>query len=302
METVRLQENVQEDFPTTMGVNAFRGFLNEFMGKSRLEQEKPRKTKRKKEKKRKVDEPVRFAGHNFVLTIINIPTVCEICSSFFMWPIEKGLVCQNCKVTCHKKCHTKVLACSKEVVVARHVPHPIFGVPLQQLTSGEEKVPVIVDRLITTIEMYGLYTEGIYRKSGNRSPRRREPDGAERLGHRLRALHPADQQNRASSGLPGRHQPANVLHRDHHHGTVEQSEIDAGRYRHFGHRLSHCDEQAINHQELQDSQPNLPKPMPASSLSDMISQAVPMFPLIGLPRIPNSTTKLSAFCMNITII
>lgn len=28
------------------------------------------------------------------------------------------------------------------------------------------KVPLVVERLITTIEMYGLYTEGIYRKSG----------------------------------------------------------------------------------------------------------------------------------------
>ncbi|KAF6210863.1 hypothetical protein GE061_013974 [Apolygus lucorum] len=166
METVRLQEHVKGDFPTTMGVNAFRGFLNEFMAKSRVEHEKPRKVKRKKEKKRKVDEPIKYVGHNFVLTIINIPTFCEICSSFFMWPIEKGLVCQNCKLTCHKKCHTKVLPCSKEVVVERHVPHPVFGVPLQQLTTGDEKIPLIVDRLITTIEMYGLYTEGIYRKSG----------------------------------------------------------------------------------------------------------------------------------------
>lgn len=95
METVRQHQHVKDDFPTTMGVNAFRGFLNEFMNKSQREHEKPRKTKRKKEKKRKVDEPVKFAGHNFVLTIINIPTFCEICSSFFMWPIEKGLVCQS---------------------------------------------------------------------------------------------------------------------------------------------------------------------------------------------------------------
>lgn len=62
-----------------------------------------------------------------------------------------------------------MLQCSKEVVVERHVPHPVFGVPLEQLTTGDEKIPLVVDRLITTIEMYGLYTEGIYRKSGVRS-------------------------------------------------------------------------------------------------------------------------------------
>ncbi|KAK9506129.1 hypothetical protein O3M35_008120 [Rhynocoris fuscipes] len=167
METVRLEEHMRADFPVTMGVNAFRGFMNEFMTKTREEQEKPRKTKRKKDKKRKVEDPVLHAGHHFILTIINIPTACEICSSFFMWPIERGLVCQNCKLTCHKKCYMKVVAiCSKEVIVPKFCPHPVFGVPLQQLTSEEEKIPLVVDRLITTIEMYGLYTEGIYRKSG----------------------------------------------------------------------------------------------------------------------------------------
>lgn len=49
----------REDFPLTMGVNAFRGFLNEFMGSR--ETEKP-KAKRKKEKKRKVEEHTSFNG------------------------------------------------------------------------------------------------------------------------------------------------------------------------------------------------------------------------------------------------
>lgn len=44
--------------------------------------------------------------------------------------------------------------------------HKVFGIPLHQLVTGDIKVPIVVDRLITTIEMYGLYTEGIYRKSG----------------------------------------------------------------------------------------------------------------------------------------
>jgi myosin-9 len=42
----------------------------------------------------------------------------------------------------------------------------VFGVPLHQLAVGDCKVPIVVDRLITTIEIHGLYTEGIYRKSG----------------------------------------------------------------------------------------------------------------------------------------
>lgn len=42
----------------------------------------------------------------------------------------------------------------------------VFGIPLFKLDCGDGKVPLVVDRLITTIEMHGLYTEGLYRKSG----------------------------------------------------------------------------------------------------------------------------------------
>lgn len=48
-----------DDFPKTMGVNAFRGFMNEFMNSR--ETDKP-KTKRKKDKKRKADEQTPFNG------------------------------------------------------------------------------------------------------------------------------------------------------------------------------------------------------------------------------------------------
>lgn len=96
METVCKQENTREDFPVTMGVNAFRGFMNEFMTIVKTEApEKQSKSKRKKEKKRKQEEPIRHGNHMFQLTIINIPTACEVCTSFFMWPIERGLVCQS---------------------------------------------------------------------------------------------------------------------------------------------------------------------------------------------------------------
>lgn len=38
--------------------------------------------------------------------------------------------------------------------------------PLSELPTGDSNIPIVVDRLITTIEMTGLYTEGLYRKSG----------------------------------------------------------------------------------------------------------------------------------------
>ncbi|XP_011882942.1 PREDICTED: unconventional myosin-IXb-like isoform X2 [Vollenhovia emeryi] len=168
METVCKQENTREDFPVTMGVNAFRGFMNEFMAMVKTEApEKQSKSKRKKEKKRKQEEPIRHGSHMFQLTIINIPTACEFCSFFFMWPIERGLVCQNCKLTCHKKCYTKVSTeCGKDGSLPETNSRKVFGVPLYKLDCGDGKVPLVVDRLITTIEMHGLYTEGIYRKSG----------------------------------------------------------------------------------------------------------------------------------------
>ncbi|XP_063242383.1 unconventional myosin-IXAa-like isoform X2 [Bacillus rossius redtenbacheri] len=165
MQTVCTREKTREDFPVTMGVNAFRGFMNEFMTRTRTEEkEKMSKSKRKKEKKRKAEEAILYAGHTFVLTIINIPTACEICTSFFMWPIERGLVCQNCKLTCHKKCYSRSAGCGKDG--GPSVGRRVFGVPLHKLAVGDGNVPVVVLRLITTIEMQGLYTEGLYRKSG----------------------------------------------------------------------------------------------------------------------------------------
>ncbi|KAM7337468.1 hypothetical protein ACRRTK_003587 [Alexandromys fortis] len=42
-----------------------------------------------------------------------------------------------------------------------------FGVELSRLTSEDRAVPLVVEKLINYIEMHGLYTEGIYRKSGS---------------------------------------------------------------------------------------------------------------------------------------
>lgn len=162
----------KNDFPLTMGVNAFRGFMNEFM--NTRETEKP-KVKRKKDKKRKADEHTNFNGHSFQLTIINIPTVCEICQLFLLWPIERGVVCQNCRLTCHKKCYQKASPCNKISIsqgpgsssLHAQSESKLFGVPLSDLCLAEgAKIPVQIEQLITKIEMHGLYSEGIYRKSG----------------------------------------------------------------------------------------------------------------------------------------
>ena len=110
-----------------------------------------------------------ITGHTFQLTIINIATVCEICQLFLLWPIERGLVCQNCPLTCHKKCYMRSGPCTKSAGgLAGNSPYQnLFGVSLAQLCAKEGgKIPTRIDQLITKIEMLGLYAEGIYRKSG----------------------------------------------------------------------------------------------------------------------------------------
>ncbi|XP_064073013.1 unconventional myosin-IXAa-like isoform X4 [Vanessa tameamea] len=208
METVCAREG--STLSITMGVNAFRGFMDEFM--SQHETDKAR-TKRKKDKKRKlsirfqVDDPIQYKGHTFILSMINIPTECEICKTFFMWPIERSLICQTCKLASHKKCYMKVSTqCRKDsgtpsasIVGAVDAGGreqfgvlkrgKVFGIPLSELPTGEGNIPIVVDRLITTIEMTGLYTEGLYRKSGLSSKVRelrrlldeRPEEGVERL-------------------------------------------------------------------------------------------------------------------------
>lgn len=67
--------NKKDDFPLTMGVNAFRGFMNEFMNSR--DTEKP-KAKRKKEKKRKVDEHTNYNGtSNFRIFRVFTPEVVD---------------------------------------------------------------------------------------------------------------------------------------------------------------------------------------------------------------------------------
>ena len=148
--------------------------------------EKSRHEHDPKRAKTSEDAPLRYLGHEFTTlnSVITIPTACELCSSF-TWLKEKGLVCQSCKLTCHKKCYTKITtgcvatatatsnANASCVVSEKNQSSPklqssgyLFGVYLDKLVTGSQRLPPIVERLISTIELVGLYTEGLYRKSG----------------------------------------------------------------------------------------------------------------------------------------
>jgi len=168
------------------------------MNQNRVDTEKPSKTKRKKEKKQKSEDHINHGGHVLQMSMINIPTACEVCTSFFLWPIERSLVCRSkyyinnlflkthsflrcnlfidCKLTCHKKCYTRAnKECLKDMNSSGGnmqskgicmIKGKVFGRPLGELDLSMGKVPAVVECLITIIEMYGMYTEGIYRKPG----------------------------------------------------------------------------------------------------------------------------------------
>ena len=42
----------------------------------------------------------------------------------------------------------------------------VMGVPLVHLLTGRQLIPPVIEKLITAIELHGLYTEGLYRKTG----------------------------------------------------------------------------------------------------------------------------------------
>uniref|UniRef100_A0A8D0D174 Myosin IXA n=1 Tax=Sander lucioperca TaxID=283035 RepID=A0A8D0D174_SANLU len=88
-------------------------------------------------------------GHIFKSTQYSIPTYCEYCSSL-IWMMDRACVCKCECALCRYACHRKQ-----------------FGVEVSRLTNDERTVPLVVEKLINYIEMHGLYTEGIYRKSGS---------------------------------------------------------------------------------------------------------------------------------------
>uniref|UniRef100_A0A8C1UQ25 Myosin IXAb n=1 Tax=Cyprinus carpio TaxID=7962 RepID=A0A8C1UQ25_CYPCA len=102
-------------------------------------------------------------GHIFKSTQYSIPTYCEFCSSL-IWMMDKA--CVFCRYACHRKCCLRMTTtCSKKF--DPELSSRQFGVELSRLTSDERAVPLVVEKLINYIEMHGLYTEGIYRKSGS---------------------------------------------------------------------------------------------------------------------------------------
>ncbi|XP_032556233.1 unconventional myosin-IXa isoform X5 [Chiroxiphia lanceolata] len=166
--TMRFEQRDWSESPVKVWVNTFKVFLDEYMMEYKpldYTVGKVPKTERKKRRKKEADVVEEHNGHIFKATQYSIPTYCEYCSSL-IWIMDRASVCKLCKYACHKKCCLKTTTkCSKKY--DPELSSRQFGVELSRLTSEERAVPLLVEKLINYIEMHGLYTEGIYRKSGS---------------------------------------------------------------------------------------------------------------------------------------
>nr|XP_046246548.1 unconventional myosin-IXb isoform X3 [Scatophagus argus] len=143
------------------------GFIRGEMKKEEAEPAKPAKTRKKRRKKDKsMESPL---DHNFINYQVNIMQSCDQCSSY-IWGMEKAYMCSYCKMVCHKKCLCKIVTdcstfCAKKSDEEFNGQH--FGVRVCHLVNDKNPVPMVLEMMLEHVEMHGLYTEGIYRKSGS---------------------------------------------------------------------------------------------------------------------------------------
>ncbi|XP_026169113.1 unconventional myosin-IXb isoform X2 [Mastacembelus armatus] len=151
-------------------VNLFQSVLDGFIRAElkRMENEPAKATKvtKKRKKEKSPDSPL---DHLFSTYQVNIMQSCDICGSY-IWGMEKAHMCSVCKLICHKKCLGKITTdcstrCARQDGSVRGSLH--FGVQVCVLTSNANPVPKVVELLLLHVELNGLYTEGIYRKSGS---------------------------------------------------------------------------------------------------------------------------------------
>ncbi|XP_066523093.1 unconventional myosin-IXAb isoform X2 [Hoplias malabaricus] len=166
--SMRLEMRDWSESPVKVWVNTFKVFLDEFMTEHKPMDStlgKAPKPERKKRRKKETDIVEEHLGHIFKSTQYSIPTYCEYCSSL-IWMMDRACVCKLCRYACHRKCCLRMTTkCSKKFDPEQSSRQ--FGVELSRLTSDERAVPLVVEKLINYIELHGLYTEGIYRKSGS---------------------------------------------------------------------------------------------------------------------------------------
>ncbi|XP_028258695.1 unconventional myosin-IXb isoform X3 [Parambassis ranga] len=151
-------------------VNLFQSVLDGFIrGEIKKEEAEPAKPAKARKKRRKKDKSMESPlDHVFINYQVNIMQSCDQCSSY-IWGMEKAYMCSYCKMVCHKKCICKIVTdcssfCAKKSDEEFNGQH--FGVRVCHLVSDKNPVPMVLEMMLEHVEMQGLYTEGIYRKSG----------------------------------------------------------------------------------------------------------------------------------------
>uniref|UniRef100_A0A673MEB0 Myosin IXB n=1 Tax=Sinocyclocheilus rhinocerous TaxID=307959 RepID=A0A673MEB0_9TELE len=136
-------------------VNLFQSVLDGFIrAEIKKEEAEPAKVK--------LENPL---DHVFTHYQVNIMQSCDQCTSY-IWGMEKAYMCSYCKMVCHKKCICKiVIGCSTFCSKKPGSQH--FGVRVCHLVNNKTPVPIVLEIMLEHVEMNGLYTEGIYRKSGS---------------------------------------------------------------------------------------------------------------------------------------
>uniref|UniRef100_A0A674MYK9 Myosin IXB n=1 Tax=Takifugu rubripes TaxID=31033 RepID=A0A674MYK9_TAKRU len=141
-------------------INLFQSVLDGFIrGELKRLESEPAK---KKKKDKCLASPL---DHRFSTYQVSIMQSCDLCGSY-IWGMEKAYMCSACKLICHKKCLNKIITdCSTRRASTPGSLH--FGVQVYMLTSKANPVPKVIEMLLMHVEINGLYTEGLYRKSGS---------------------------------------------------------------------------------------------------------------------------------------
>ncbi|CAL8308382.1 unnamed protein product [Lota lota] len=151
-------------------VNLFQSVLDGFIRGEMKKEEEPVKPAKARKKRRKKDKSMESPlDHMFSTYQVNIMQSCDQCTSY-IWGMEKAYMCSYCKMVCHKKCLCKIVTdcstfCAKKSDEEWGGQH--FGVRVCRLISDKNPVPMVMEMMLEHVEMHGLYTEGIYRKSGS---------------------------------------------------------------------------------------------------------------------------------------
>ncbi|XP_052405097.1 unconventional myosin-IXb isoform X2 [Carassius gibelio] len=151
-------------------VNLFQSVLDGFIrGELKRLEAEPCKVKERNRRKSKRDTcPKSPLGHLFSTYQVTIMQSCDQCTSF-IWGMEKAFMCSSCKMVCHKKCMSKITVnCTGHFDKKKYGEQNLhFGVPVCALVRTADSVPFVMEKMLVHVEMNGLYTEGIYRKSGS---------------------------------------------------------------------------------------------------------------------------------------